>query len=407
MSKWSELLKKLTSPPEKVSKAFSEEYNPRLAYLLSDSDDNVEIQAVLRNYPEIKEEILDTGGEQLLKEVTDNANEAVSILDNSILPSNVNLSRGGDYSSELKVGDVITGKGTGSLTTDPDTAIRFSKGRKDPTVFNFTTGDKTPGAVQSPNMAGEQEMVIPPGLRFQVDSIQGDRPTGRLVQMSETNKEATPNRKKFYQALAMAGGASALDPSSAEASTPSIKDILQDVLAAKTSPSDYERLYSPSDPTIGTFLNPSGYPKSTKPPAEETPKDDTPSILDMIRGATGDLSGVLSSGQGFPSAIGDYAKGISMLKGFGPFAAAELAGMAGDAVLNTDTVRQLLNGKNLSDQYDEQAQVKVKNVLDPLIANGTLSPEISNSLAPKLRAYFREREDPNRELRIRMDEQTK
>ena len=407
MSKWSELLKKLTSPPEKVSKAFSEEYNPRLAYLLSDSDDNVEIQAVLRNYPEIKEEILDTGGEQLLKEVTDNANEAVSILDNSILPSNVNLSRGGDYSSELKVGDVITGKGTGSLTTDPDTAIRFSKGRKDPTVFNFTTGDKTPGAVQSPNMAGEQEMVIPPGLRFQVDSIQGDRPTGRLVQMSETNKEATPNRKKFYQALAMAGGASALDPSSAEASTPSIKDILQDVLAAKTSPSDYERLYSPSDPTIGTFLNPSSYPKSTKLPAEETPKDDTPSILDMIRGATGDLSGVLSSGQGFPSAIGDYAKGISMLKGFGPFAAAELAGMAGDAVLNTDTVRQLLNGKNLSDQYDEQAQVKVKNVLDPLIANGTLSPEISNSLAPKLRAYFREREDPNRELRIRMDEQTK
>ena len=407
MSKWSELLKKLTSPPEKVSKAFSEEYNPRLAYLLSDSDDNVEIQAVLRNYPEIKEEILDTGGEQLLKEVTDNANEAVSILDNSILPSNVNLSRGGDYSSELKVGDVITGKGTGSLTTDPDTAIRFSKGRKDPTVFNFTTGDKTPGAVQSPNMAGEQEMVIPPGLRFQVDSIQGDRPTGRLVQMSETNKEATPNRKKFYQALAMAGGASALDPSSAEASTPSIKDILQDVLAVKASPSDYERLYSPSDPTIGTFLNPSGYPKSTKPPVEETPKDGTPSILDMIRGATGDLSGVLSSGQGFPSAIGDYAKGISMLKGFGPFAAAELAGMAGDAVLNTDTVRQLLNGKNLSDQYDEQAQVKVKNVLDPLIANGTLSPEISNSLAPKLRAYFREREDPNRELRIRMDEQTK
>ena len=190
-------------------------------------------------------------------------------------------------------------------------------------------------------------------------------------------------------------------------STPSIKDILQDVLAVKASPSDYERLYSPSDPTIGTFLNPSGYPKSTKPPAEETPKDDTPSILDMIRGATGDLSGVLSSGQGFPSAIGDYAKGISMLKGFGPFAAAELAGMAGDAVLNTDTVRQLLNGKNLSDQYDEQAQVKVKNVLDPLIANGTLSPEISNSLAPKLRAYFREREDPNRELRIRMDEQTK
>ena len=407
MSKWSELLKKLTSPPEKVSKAFSEEYNPRLAYLLSDSDDNVEIQAVLRNYPEIKEEILDTGGEQLLKEVTDNANEAVSILDNSILPSNVNLSRGGDYPSKLRVGDVVTGEGTGSLTTDPDTAIRFSKGREDPTVFNFTTGDKTPGAVQSPNMAGEQEMVIPPGLRFQVDSIQGDRPTGRLVQMSETNKEATPNRKKFYQALAMAGGASALDPSSAEASTPSIKDILQDVLAAKTSPSDYERLYSPSDPTIGTFLNPSGYPKSTKPPAEETPKDDTPSILDMIRGATGDLSGVLSSGQGFPSAIGDYAKGISMLKGFGPFAAAELAGMAGDAVLNTDTVRQLLNGKNLSDQYDEQAQVKVKNVLDPLIANGTLSPEISNSLAPKLRAYFREREDPNRELRIRMDEQTK
>ena len=394
MSRWSELLKKLKSPSEKVSKAFSEEYNPRLAYLLSDSDDNVEIQAVLRNYPEIKEEILDTGGEQLLKEVTDNANEAVSILDNSILPSNVNLSRGGDYPSKLRVGDVITGEGTGSLTTDPDTAIRFSKGREDPTVFNFTTGDKTPGAVQSPNMAGEQEMVIPPGLRFQVDSIQGDRPTGRLVQMSETNKEATPNRKKFYQALAMAGGASALDPSSAEASTPSIENLLKNVLETRTSPSDYAEPYLAPDPmeSFASYLSYLGTPE-TKSIVEKTTEEETPSILNMLREGTGDLSSVLSSGQGFPSAISDYARGIGMIRGAGPFALAAAGGMVGDAILNTDTVRQLLNGKNLSDQYDEQAMIKVSNTLDPLLEAGTITRETANMLAPKLRAYFRERED--------------
>ena len=113
----------------------------------------------------------------------------------------------------------------------------------------------------------------------------------------------------------------------------------------------------------------------------------------MLREGTGDLSSVLSSGQGFPSAISDYARGIGMIRGAGPFALAAAGGMVGDAILNTDTVRQLLNGKNLSDQYDEQAMIKVSNTLDPLLEAGTITRETANMLAPKLRAYFRERED--------------
>ena len=336
-----------------------------------------------------------------LPEVIKQRDEILDLVDSGgDIPEGLVLNRGissyydPNQWDNYEIGDVITGDGMGSFSTNPGTANAFAGGENSMgPVFKLTTDGKTPGAIVG---GTESEVVMPPGNRFKVEGKSRDPVSGGLKYDLESTNDPVSNSKRFYQALAMAGGASALDPSSAEASTPSIKDILQDVLAAKTSPSDLEQLYLPPDPTIGTFLNPAGYPKSTEPPVEETSESGIPSmsdILDMIKGATGDLSGVLSSGQGFPSTVSDYARGIGMLKGFGPFAAAELAGITGDAILNTDTVRQLLNGKNLSDQYDEQAQVKVKNVLDPLIADGTLSPEIINSLAPKLRAYFRERED--------------